>query len=59
MSRTKIVWYARGGGLSRVGPFDSLVKAWEAMRYSDELRAKTRYDHPEHTVVWPERVTKP
>jgi hypothetical protein len=55
MSKEKVEWFARGGGIARTGPFDSQTDAWEAMRYTDELRKETGYDHPPDTAVWPER----
>lgn len=51
----KIVWFARGGGIARCGPFPNQVRAWQAMEYTDELKKKTRLDHPLDTSVWPEK----
>ena len=50
----KIVWYASGGGVKETGPFDSQVKAWEAMTYS--FRPHPSRIHPADTNVWPVEV---
>ena len=51
-----VEWWARGGGITRCGPYESQVEAWKAMRYTDALRLSTRLDHPADTAVWPEEV---
>ena len=51
----KLKWFARGGGIARCGPFDSQCDAWNAMRYADKIKEKTRLDHPADTAVWPEK----
>jgi hypothetical protein len=56
MSKNKIQWFARGGGLNRTGPFKTQVEAWEAMCYSEAMRKSTRLDHPPDTAVWPEKI---
>jgi len=50
-----IVWFARGGGIAKAGPFDSQIEAWEAMEYTHEMKERTGYKHPHDTAVWPER----
>ena len=50
----KIVWYASGGGVKETGPFDSQVKAWEAMTYS--FRPHPSRIHPADTNVWPVEI---
>jgi hypothetical protein len=63
--KPKIVWYARGGGIERAGPFGSQVEAVAAMRLVPPapmtalriLRGDT--EHPARTFpadifVWPE-----
>lgn len=49
-------WYARGGGMSRMGPFRTQEDACEALRYSDAMREETGMLFPENAFVWPESV---
>lgn len=50
----RVVWYARGGGIARTGPYRSQMEAWESMRYTDAMRRATQLVYPADTVVWPE-----
>lgn len=54
--KAKVLWFARGGEISRCGPFESQVEAWKAMRYTEEHKKIFRSDHPRDTAVWPEEV---
>jgi len=53
----KIVWYASGDDIRECGPFDSQVKAWDAMRYT--YPAHPGRIHPADTHVWPVEVDDP
>jgi len=52
VSVAKIVWFARGGGIARCGPYPTQVAAVDAMRLAD----KTRGEFPPDVFVWPEPV---
>jgi len=63
--RKKIVWFARGGGIKKAGPFDfqvAAVKALElidegpAVRCGDSFREPLRGGFPSDMFVWPEEV---
>lgn len=47
--KTKIEWYARGGGIAKCGPFKSQVEAVDAMRLADRYGT-----FPNDIFVWPE-----
>lgn len=59
-----IVWFARGGGILRCGPFTSQIKAVKAMRLGPPRRDQVwcvdpnipRY--PPNMFVWPEEQKK-
>ena len=53
----KVVWYASGDDIRECGPFDSQVKAWDAMRYT--YPAHPARIHPADTHVWPVEVAVP
>lgn len=65
--RKKIVWFARGGGIKKAGPFDSQVAAVRAMKLIDEgpnpvrcgnsFREPLRGGFPSDVFVWPEEVS--
>ena len=52
----KVVWYARTREIERMGPFDSQVIAFRAMRLclrpGETLASPPRY--PPDLLVWPE-----
>ena len=48
----KILWYARGGGLARMGPFESQVEAVKALRTMGSTPTYPIY--PSDSWVWPE-----
>lgn len=49
-----VVWYAACVHWKRIGPFDSQIKAWDALRLSDsEQEGRV---HAENARVWPERA---
>lgn len=60
----KIVWYARGGGIAKMGPFDTQVAAVNAMRLAPlkegiwttraQVRAREAQIFPKDIFVWPE-----
>lgn len=45
--QTALCWFARGGGISRSGPFDSQTEATNAIRLNDG-------GFPANAFVWPE-----
>lgn len=49
-----IVWYARGGDIARMGPFDSQVVAWERLRLIGSTPEFPKYH--QNALVWPERA---
>ena len=66
----RVQWFARGGGLTRTGPFETQVEAVKAMRLVRKkatLDAKTYEFHthfephpdefPPDVFVWPEEMT--
>lgn len=44
MKKKKIVWFAKGGGIAKCGPFDSQIEATNAMRLV-KRESKTRIGH--------------
>lgn len=48
---TKIVWYARGGGIEKCGPFKTQIEAVNAMRMAGRPD-----EYPADAFVWPEVV---
>lgn len=54
--KKKIVWFARGGGIVRVGPFKSQIEATNAMRL---VAKEGRRDvFPDDVFVWPEEMAR-
>lgn len=47
----KIQWFARGGGISRCGPFKSQIEATESMKLVDG-------GFPKDVFVWSERTKR-
>lgn len=43
----RVVWFARGGGIAKYGPFDTQIEAANAMRLVSG-------GFPEDVFVWPE-----
>ena len=64
---TKILWYARGGAFTRMGPFESQVAATRALRLSPRVLVAGQHvprnhglpDYPLDAFVWPEEVLSP
>lgn len=63
--KKKIVWFAKGGGIARCGPFDTQVEAAAAMRLAKPVGLArsvavnintqfTRDEFPADVFVWPE-----
>jgi len=46
----KIIWFARGGGIAKCGPFDTQIEATDAVR----LEPGNRDVFPSDAFVWPE-----
>lgn len=59
------LWWAAGGGISRIGPFASQREAYEAMVLTQSSREnqlqETGVDmpYPKDVAVWPEYGNKP
>lgn len=54
-----VQWFAAGGGIAKVGPFNSQVEAWEYLRLTEAAKArsdKLGLTHPADSRVWPERT---
>lgn len=51
MKEPEVHWFARGGGIKRMGPFPSQLQAWEALRKVDG-------EPVEDAQVWPERKVR-
>ena len=49
----KIVWFAKGGGIARCGPFKDQITAVNAMRLAKKA-AEQRKEFPDDVFVWPE-----
>lgn len=68
MSKKKIVWFARGGGIAKAGPFDTQIDAVNSMRLTEETqeqykkslwshtRDRLRGGFPDDVFVWPEEI---
>ena len=54
----RIVWYARGGGIAKMGPFDSQVRATDALRLGPDTKIfrNSSLIFPSDAFVWPEEV---
>ena len=50
-----IVWYARGGGIAKAGPFPDQVSAFDAMRLAPHYQTSD-FPFPADVSVWPERL---
>lgn len=57
--KTEVKWFARGGNLAKMGPFDSQLAATNALRITKESAARmgtpNAIFHPD-AFVWPEEV---
>jgi len=54
--KKKIVWWARGGGIAKCGPFDSQIEAVDAMRL--KKKPGQTQEFPPDVFVWPEEEKK-
>ncbi|APU89010.1 hypothetical protein Rctr197k_227 [Virus Rctr197k] len=54
MMRVRVVWYAAGGGFTRMGPFITQVEAWAALRLTEKEQARQQSIHAQDARVWPE-----
>ena len=54
----KIAWFARAGEIERTGPFDTQIKAFEAMRLV-RRPDDAHWRYPPDLLVWPEEVPEP
>lgn len=54
--KNKIVYYAAGGGIFKIGPFKNEIDAWSALVLSKDQQDKQRSIHPKDSRVWPERL---
>lgn len=55
----KTVWFAKGGGIARVGPFASQIEATKALRLAHTPANQnnprpSRAEFPADAFVWPE-----
>jgi hypothetical protein len=59
MKNKKVVWFAKGGGIARCGPYKSQIEAANAMRLAPlKDPAKQNCIFPDNTFVWPEYEEK-
>lgn len=66
--KKKIVWFARGAGIMKAGPFKTQIEAVNAMRLREETaeeyatatwagnRKRLKGGFPDNVFVWPEEV---
>lgn len=52
MSRPRVQWFARGGGVIRMGPFKTQVEAANAMVIAKSDPSAPRF--PDDVFIWPE-----
>ena len=48
-----IQWFAKGGGIAKIGPFESQIAATEAIRYAEPVNGQF---FPIDAFVWPENA---
>ena len=53
-TKTKVVWFAKGGGIAKCGPHESQVAATNAMRLAGDGPKM----FPDDVFVWPEEVSE-
>lgn len=46
-------WFASGGGIFKMGPYDSQVEAWRSLEYAPNVQDRLRAVHPADAKVWP------
>lgn len=67
----KIVWYARGGGIAKAGPFATQIQATNSLRQVTETDREYQYatrngvhrprlcgGFPADAFVWPEEINE-
>jgi hypothetical protein len=54
----KIVWFAKGGGIAKCGPFASQLEAFDVMRLTKYARGFSSFPFPPDIVVWPEEASR-
>lgn len=61
IKKRKVLWYAKGGGIAKCGPFKSQIEATNAMRLITPPRASSNFRErldmslfPADVFVWPE-----
>ena len=56
--KRKIVWFAKGGGIAKMGPYSNQIEATNALRLDDAPRVpwaeKSNALFPADAFVWPE-----
>lgn len=63
MTKRVIRWFASGGDVARMGPFESQHEAYEALRLTVAAAARQREErgtaspYPHNSVVWQEVET--
>ena len=58
----KIVWFAKGGGIAKCGPFETQIEATNAMRLAKRPNNQglwSRELFPNDIFVWPEYLEEP
>ena len=56
--KQRIVWYAKGGGISMCGPFKTQIEAVNSMRLAEDIKERSGsvFPFPPDVFVWPEVV---
>ena len=49
---SRIVWFAAGGGIAKMGPYETQIAATNALRLGDDR--PTHRQFPKDAFVWPE-----
>ena len=55
-AKPKTVWYARGGGISKCGPFKTQEQAIQKMRLAKDRIVEPAFPYPQDLFVWPEKA---
>jgi MarR-like DNA-binding transcriptional regulator SgrR of sgrS sRNA len=56
LKKKKIIWFARGGQITRCGPFETQIEATNAMRLPKFHRHHLCDEFPDNVFVWPEET---
>ncbi len=57
-SKTEIVWFARGGGIAKMGPYRNQIEAVNSLRLRKTPKSFDADLFPPDAFVWPEYAPK-